>query len=74
MPALTWAYCGICLYFSKASSQSAVFKGGIAPMIGFHSVMDSPDPVRRVTPPITTITNTRAAVANSHAATMRLRS
>ena len=38
-------------------------------MIGFHSVMDSPEPVRRVAPPTLTITNTSAATANSHTRT-----
>ena len=72
MPALTWAYCGIALYFSKASFQSAADIGGRAPMIGFHSVIDRPDPVSRVTPPTTTMQNTRAAQANSQVATARL--
>ncbi len=29
------------------------------PKIGFHSTMESPESVRRVTPPTTTIANTR---------------
>ena len=71
MPALTWAYCGMARYFSNAAFQSAAFIGGKAPMIGFHSVIDSPEPVRRVTPPTTTIANTRAAQMNSQMATAR---
>ena len=35
-------------------------------MIGFHSVMDSPDSVSRVMPPTTTIAKTRAATHMSH--------
>ena len=40
-------------------------------MIGFHSVIDRPDPVRRVMPPTTTMMNTRAAQPKSHIATAR---
>ena len=69
MPALTWAYWGIALYFSKASFQSAAFIGGTAPMIGFHSVIDRPEPVSRVMPPMTTMANTMAAQTNSQTAT-----
>ncbi len=43
----------------------------MAPVTGRHSVIDSPDPVRRVEPPRTTMANTRAATANSHTATGR---
>ena len=71
MPALTWAYCGMARYFSNASFQSAAFIGGRAPMMGFHSVIDSPDPVRRVMPPTTTMAKTRTAHVNSQMATAR---
>ncbi|MNS67971.1 hypothetical protein D3C72_1012350 [compost metagenome] len=74
MPALTWAYCGMALYLSKASAHWASFSGGMAPMMGFHSVIDRPEPVRRVTPPMTTMAKTMAALKNSHNATARLRS
>lgn len=40
-------------------------------MIGFHSVIDSPEPVRRVMPPTTTMAKTRAAQTNSQMATAR---
>ncbi len=53
------------LYFSKAASQSASLSGGIAPSSGFHSVIESPDSVKRVAPPTTTIAKTRAATKNS---------
>jgi hypothetical protein len=60
------------LYLLKASIQSASFIGGIAPMIGFHSVIDRPEPVRRVTPPTTTMANTSTATVQSQIATDRL--
>lgn len=71
MPALTSRYWGMARYFSNASLQSAAFIGGRAPMIGFHSVIDSPEPVRRVMPPTTTMAKTRAAQTNSQMATAR---
>src|SRR5665213_3802103 len=45
--------------------------GGIVPDSGFHSVMDRPEPVRRVDPPTTTMANTRAATRYSQMATGR---
>jgi hypothetical protein len=63
MPRLTMWYSGICLYFSKASCQAASVKGGMMPTIGFHSVIDKPESVRRVAPPTTTIRNTIAVSA-----------
>src|SRR5687768_17071533 len=48
---LMYLYWAICLYFSKAVFQSCSFIGGKAPMIGFHSVMERPEPVSRVIPP-----------------------
>jgi len=74
MPALTSTYWGMALYLSNASTQSAWLIGGRAPMIGFHSVIDRPEPVSRVAPPTTTMANTRVAQKNSHSATARLRS
>ena len=38
-------------------------------MIGFHSVIDRPEPVSRVAPPTLTSRNTSAATASSHART-----
>src|SRR3954470_20150714 len=38
-------------YFEKAVCHSVSFIGGRAPMIGFHSVMESPEPVGLVIPP-----------------------
>src|SRR5690554_221379 len=61
-------YSGICLYLSNSASQSASLSGGRAPMMGFHSVIDRPDSVRRVMPPTITMTNTRNATENSQLA------
>ena len=63
MPALSSLYCGICWYFAKASRQSASLSGGMAPISGRHSVIDSPDSVSRVAPPTTTIAKTNSATA-----------
>jgi hypothetical protein len=38
-------------------------------MIGFHSVIDRPEPVSRVAPPTTTMANTSTAMAKSQTAT-----
>ena len=40
-------------------------------MIGFHSVIERPDSVRRVTPPTTTIRNIMAQQTSSHHAIAR---
>ena len=69
MPLLTWWYCGICRYLANASGQSACDSGGMVPTIGFHSVIDRPEPVSRVAPPTLTIRNTSAATASSHTRT-----
>ena len=41
------------------------------PTIGCHSVMESPEPVSRVAPPMLTITNTSAATASEPSADAR---
>ncbi len=69
MPRFSWVYCGICLYLPNSDCQAASDIGGTAPVTGFHSVIDRPEPVRRVAPPTTTMARTRAATANSHTAT-----
>ncbi len=61
----------MCWYFWNSASHAARPSGGKAPVTGRHSVIDRPDPVRRVEPPSTTIANTRAATAKSHTATGR---
>src|SRR5215470_8327426 len=62
-------YSGICLYLAISTAQSASESGGTTPMTGFHSVIDSPESVSRVTPPTTTIKKINAQQANSHLAT-----
>ena len=72
MPALTSWYSGVCRYLSKASLPlRASASGGSVPTIGCHSTIDSPEWVRRVTPPTTTIANTSAQQTRSHATTAR---
>src|SRR4030095_13265711 len=43
--------CGVCLYLLNSSIHFCSFNGGNVPVITFHSVIDTPEPVRRVTPP-----------------------
>ena len=43
--------------------------GGKAPNIGFHSVIDNPDPVNRVIPPNTTWIIIMPTPTNNHMAT-----
>src|SRR5207342_1690651 len=62
---------GVCLYLSKVSCHCASSRGGMAPTIGCHSTMESPECVSRVTPPTTTIAKTSAQQASSHHATGR---
>ena len=71
MPLLTSWYSGVCRYFSNTVCQSASESGGIVPMSGCHSTIESPEWVRRVTPPTTTIAATASAQRSSHAATAR---
>src|SRR5271166_4865570 len=65
IPGLIWLYSGICRYFPNASCHAASLIGGATPRIGCHSVIDRPEPVRRVAPPTTTIANTSPAIAKS---------
>src|SRR5215217_295821 len=74
MPRFSWVYCGICLYLANSDSQAGWDIGGTAPVTGFHSVIDRPEPVRRVAPPTTTMASTSTATAKSHTATGRDRS
>ncbi len=48
---------GNCLYLPNSSSHSAVSNGGRI-LCGFHSTIESPEFVRRVVPPTTTMANT----------------
>jgi hypothetical protein len=46
---------------ANSACHCASVSGGTIPEIGFHWVMDSPDSVSRVIPPITTISTISAA-------------
>jgi hypothetical protein len=56
---------GVALYFSNSSSHSVSESGGRTPVMGRHSVMLSPDSVRRVTPPTTMTAMTRVEESKS---------
>ena len=71
MAGLTRRYSGVCWYFRKVSCHAPWSSGGSAPTIGCHSTIDSPEWVRRVMPPTTTIANTSAQQASSQAAMTR---
>src|SRR5262245_30810203 len=73
MPALCSRYCGIILYFSNSACHAGASSGGSTPVTGFHSTIDSPDPVSRVVPPTTKVANIRAATASSHSRMARRR-
>src|SRR5262245_23618364 len=69
MPLLAYSYWGICWYLRNASCQSASVSGGSMPMIGFHSVIERPQPGSRVAPPRLTMASTKAATAKSQTRT-----
>ena len=71
IPWLTKWYSGICLYFSNAICQSMSLSGGMAPRIGFHSVIERPLSVSRVAPPTTIIATMSAAMHHSQISTPR---
>ena len=48
-------YSGVILYLLKTSIQASLLRGGIIPINGFQSVIDKPDSVSLVKPPITII-------------------
>jgi hypothetical protein len=50
---------------SNAFCQALSESGGTAPMIGCHSVMESPESVRRVAPPTKIIATTNSAMTPS---------
>src|SRR5210317_1454012 len=62
---------GLCWYISKTRCHSASPIGGRTPINGRQSTIDRPDPVRRVKPPRTTMTNTSPQQIRSHMATAR---
>jgi hypothetical protein len=45
--------------------------GGSAPVTGFHSTIESPDSVRRVAPPTSTMIAISAAIEINHQRTAR---
>jgi len=57
-------YSGLFLYFANSISQSCSLSGGFVPS-NDHSVIDSPDFVSRVNPPIVTIPAMSAAVVRN---------
>src|SRR5271157_262170 len=65
----TARYSGISLYLANTAAQSAAESGGTTPTTGFHSVIDRPDRVSRVMPPITTIRKIRPQQRNNQTAT-----
>ena len=71
MPWFRASYCGVARYFSNSESQAAASKGGSAPVTGRHSVIERPEPVSRVMPPITIIATMRAKRMESHRAMPR---
>src|SRR5215831_8415703 len=71
IPRLSRSYCGIVLYFANSACQSASPSGGMAPVTGFHSTIESPDSVSRVAPPTSTMANTSAATHHSHTPMVR---
>src|SRR5205085_6167351 len=62
---------GVSLYLPNVSAHCSSFSGGTAPTSGCHSTIESPECVRRVMPPTTTIAKTSAQQARSHSATAR---
>src|ERR1700676_1453524 len=72
MPLLISRYCGMCRYLSNSAAQASGESGGTMPIRGGHSVIDRPDMVNRVTPPITTMTKIMPQHANSQIAIGKL--
>src|SRR6266498_2155493 len=68
---LTWMNSGDFWYLANSSCQACWLKGGTAPMIGFHSVMDKPERVRRTDPPKTVCAATMKAKRKSQDITAR---
>src|SRR5215510_14266020 len=71
MPWLSRSYCGMVLYFANSARQSASPSGGMTPVTGFHSTIESPDSVSRVAPPTSTMAKTSPAMHHSHTPTAR---
>src|SRR6266478_3137010 len=58
----------MCWYLANSAAQAAGESGGRTPTTGSHSVIDRPDKVSRVTPPITTMTKIMPQQHNSQTA------
>src|SRR5260370_5999233 len=71
IPVLSSRYCGICWYFPNSVIQAASDSGGTTPVTGCHSVIDRPDRVRRVMPPVPNLANISAPQPNNHNTTAR---
>jgi hypothetical protein len=71
IPAFSSLYCAVCWYLANSACQSAADSGGTMPVTGCHSVIDRPDQVSRVMPPITTIAKIIAQQTKSQIATAR---
>ncbi len=54
------------LYRSKTRSHSASLSGGSVPIMGRHSTIDRPEPLRRVMAPMIIMQNTAAQQVKSH--------
>ncbi|KAF0126731.1 MAG: hypothetical protein FD152_2569 [Xanthobacteraceae bacterium] len=71
MPRLMASYCGLARYLANSSAHCAAESGGSVPVTGFHSVIESPESVRRVAPPTTTMAKTSTATISSQRRMMR---
>src|SRR5574338_667436 len=66
---LTWMNSGVRWYLLNSSTQACCPMGGTAPLIGFHSTIESPERVSRVKPPHSTRKATKRAKTKSHVIT-----
>src|SRR3990172_8321648 len=68
IPKLTCRNSGVSWYLTNASRHCSSLSGGRVPTMGCHSTMESPEWVRRVTPPTTIIRKTVKQQMSSQAA------
>src|SRR5436190_5978547 len=73
MPGWRSRYCGMALYLSNSTCHALASSGGTTPVTGFHSTIERPDSVSRVAPPTVSVTNIKAAIANSQSLMARRR-
>src|SRR5688572_17879728 len=62
-------YCGVCLYLLNSAIHCCSVKGGNAPVITSHSVIERPEPVKRVIPPKIICTMIMNTPISNHIAT-----